>query len=221
MAEWCHDTVSPRCQEGRGMQIALFIFDRMTALDAVGPLEIIGRVPDADVKIVGKRKGLVRASHLGLSVDYAMEDVTTADILLVPGAADMSDVISDDEVLDWVRTVDANTTWTTSVCTGALVLGAAGLLKGKRATTHWKSLKQLAGYGAIPVEERVVTDGKIMTGAGVSAGIDMALTLLAEVSGEEHAQFVQLMTEYDPRPPFTSGSLKTAPKAVRERALAL
>ena len=89
MAEWCHDTVSPRCQEGRGMQIALFIFDRMTALDAVGPLEIIGRVPDADVKIVGKRKGLVRASHLGLSVDYAMEDVTTADILLVPGAADM------------------------------------------------------------------------------------------------------------------------------------
>ena len=203
------------------MQIALFIFERMTPLDAVGPLEIIGRVPDADVKIVGKEKGIVRAGHLGLSVDYAMEEVTTPDLLLVPDAASMDHVTSDEEVLDWVRMVDKNTTWTTSVCSGALVLGAAGLLEGKRATTHWQRMEKLAGYGAIPVDERVVIDGKFVTGAGVSAGIDMALTLLAEVSSEEHAQFVQLMTEYDPQPPFDSGSLKKAPKAVRERALAL
>ena len=203
------------------MEIALFVFDRMTALDAVGPLEIIGRVPGADIRIVGKTAGALRAGHIGLSADYAMADVTTPDILLIPGAADMSHVTSDDEVLDWVRMVDVNTAWTTSVCTGALVLGAAGILEGKRATTHWSAMKQLAGYGAIPVEERVVTDGKIMTGAGVSAGIDMALTLLAEVAGVEHAQFVQLMTEYDPQPPFAAGSLKSAPDTVRDRALAL
>jgi len=117
--------------------------------------------------------------------------------------------------------VDGASTWTTSVCTGALVLGAAGLLRGKRATTHWSAIRQLEGYGAIAVDERVVTDGKIMTGAGVSAGIDMALTLLAEVAGEDHAQFVQLMTEYDPQPPFDSGSLAKAPDAIRDRALAL
>lgn len=203
------------------MQIAIFIFDRMTALDAVGPLEIIGRVPGADVRIVGKTRGEVRAGHIGLNVDHTLEETTSPDILLVPGAADMSHVTADDEVLDWVRAVDKNSTWTTSVCTGALVLGAAGLLKGKRATTHWSAMKQLEGYGAIPVNERVVTDGKIMTGAGVSAGIDMALTLLGEVAGNDHAQFVQLMTEYDPQPPFRSGSLDTAPAAIRQKAESL
>jgi transcriptional regulator GlxA family with amidase domain len=203
------------------MEIALFIFDKMTPLDAVGPLEVIGRVTGADVRIVGKSAGPVRAGHLGLTADHAMADVMTPDIVLIPGAADMSHVTADDEVLDWLRSVDKHTTWTTSVCTGALVLGAAGLLDGKRATTHWSAMKQLEGYGAIPVDERVVTDGKIMTGAGVSAGIDMALTLLAEVSGADHAQFVQLMTEYDPQPPFNAGSLATAPDAVRDRALAL
>jgi len=203
------------------MEIALFIFDKMTPLDAVGPLEVIGRVPGATVKIVGKTAGPVRAGHLGLTADYAMADVMSPDILLIPGAADMSHITSDTEILDWVRAVDAATTWTTSVCTGALVLGAAGLLQGKRTTTHWSAVKQLEGYGAIVTDRRVVTDGKIMTGAGVSAGIDMALTLLAEVAGEDHAQFVQLMTEYDPQPPFDSGSLAKAPDAIRDRALAL
>ena len=120
-----------------------------------------------------------------------------------------------------MRAVDGATTWTTSVCTGALVLGAAGLLNGKRAATHWSAMKQLADYGAIPLDERVVTDGKVMTGAGVSAGIDMALTLLSEVAGKDHARFVQLVTEYDPQPPFNSGSLATAPDAVREKAQSL
>jgi len=203
------------------MEIALFIFDKMTPLDAVGPLEVIGRVPGADVKIVGKTAGPVRAGHIGLTADHAMADVMSPDIVLIPGAADMSHITGDDEILDWVRAVDKNTTWTTSVCTGALVLGAAGLLQGKRATTHWSAIKQLEGYGAITSDERVVTDGKIMTGAGVSAGIDMALTLLAEVAGDDHAQFVQLMTEYDPQPPFNAGSLAKAPDAIRDRALAL
>ena len=203
------------------MEIALFVVVKMTPLDAVGPLEVISRVPGATVKIVGKTAGPVRAGHLGLTADYAMADVMSPDILLVPGAADMSHITSDDEILDWVRTVDGTSTWTTSVCTGALVLGAAGLLQGKRATTHRSAVKQLEGYGASVTDRRVVTDGKIMTGAGVSAGIDMALTLLAEVAGEDHAQFVQLMTEYDPQPPFDSGSLAKAPDAIRDRALAL
>ena len=203
------------------MEIALFIFDKMTPLDAVGPLEVIGRVPGAEVKIVGKAAGPVRAGHLGLTADHAMADVTSPDIVLIPGAADMSHITADEEILDWVRAVDENTTWTTSVCTGALVLGAAGLLEGKRAITHWSAVKQLEGYGAIVTNDRVVTDGKIMTGAGVSAGIDMALTLLAEVAGDDHAQFVQLMTEYDPQPPFNAGSLGTAPDAIRDRAMAL
>jgi transcriptional regulator GlxA family with amidase domain len=204
------------------MEIALFIFDRMTSLDAVGPLEIIGRAPGADVKIVGKSAGPVRAgkssSGLGLIADHAMADVPSPDILLIPGGTDMSHVTSDREVLDWVRRAHETTTWTTSVCTGALVLGAAGVLDGKRATTHWSARRQLAEYGAIPVEERVVVDGKVMTGAGVSAGIDMALTLLGKIAGDEHAQFVQLLTEYDPQPPYHSGSLATAPDAVLERA---
>ena len=203
------------------MEIALFIFDKMTPLDAVGPLEVISRVPGADVKIVGKTAGSVRAGHIGLTADHAMGDVTSSDIVLIPGAANMSHITSDAEILDWVRAVDKTTTRTTSVCTGALVLGAAGLLQGKRATTHWSAIRQLEGYGAIAADERVVTDGKIMTGAGVSAGIDMALTLLAEVAGDDHAQFVQLMTEYDPQPPFNSGSLAKAPDAIRDRALAL
>lgn len=203
------------------MEIALFIFDKMTPLDAVGPLEVIGRVPGAEVKIVGKNAGPVRAGHLGMTADYAMGDVMSPDIVLIPGAADMSHITGDAEILDWVRAVDKSTTWTTSVCTGALVLGAAGLLQGKRAITHWSAVKQLEGYGAIVTNERVVTDGKIMTGAGVSAGIDMALTLLAEVAGEDHAQFVQLMTEYDPQPPFNAESLSTAPDPIRERATAL
>ena len=207
------------------MQIALFVFDRMTALDAVGPLEIIGRVPEAEVKIVGKSEGPVRSgkssSEIGLVADHTLADVPAPDILLIPGARDMSHVTSDDEVLDWVRGAHTSTTWTTSVCTGALVLGAAGVLEGKRATTHWSARSQLEGYGAIPSPDRVVIDGKIVTGAGVSAGIDMALTLAGLVAGEEHAQFVQLMTEYDPQPPFQSGSLESAPEAVRARAEAL
>ena len=207
------------------MEIALFIFDRMTALDAVGPLEIIGRVPDADVKIVGKERGPVRAgkssSGLGLVADHTLDESPSPDILLIPGGADMTHVTSDDDVLDWVRQAHRSTTWTTSVCTGALVLGAAGVLDGMRATTHWSARPQLADYGAIPVDERVVVDGKIVTGAGVSAGIDMALALAAIVAGDEHAQFIQLMTEYDPQPPFQSGSLESAPDAVRARAEAL
>lgn len=207
------------------MQIAVFVFDKITALDAVGPLEILSRLPDADIRIVGKRAGPVRADRgsgqLGLIADHAMADVPDPDILLIPGARDMGPVIADEAVLDWVRAAHETTRWTVSVCTGALVLAAAGLLRGRRATTHWSARPRLADYGAVPLAERVVTDGKIMTGAGVSAGIDLALTLSAELAGEDHARFVQLMTEYDPHPPFQGGTPDTTPEPIRKRAFDL
>lgn len=207
------------------MQIAILIFDRITALDAVGPLEILARLPDADIRIVARQAGPVRADRgsgrLGLIADHALEDVPSPDILLIPGARDMSPVMTDETVLDWVRAAHETTSWTVSVCTGALVLAAAGLLQGKRATTHWSAHARLADYGATPVAERVVTDGKIMTGAGVSAGIDLALKLSAEIAGEDHARFVQLMTEYDPHPPFDGGTPDKTPDPIRKRAFTL
>jgi transcriptional regulator GlxA family with amidase domain len=207
------------------MQIAFFIFDKITALDAVGPLEILARLPGADIRIVGKQAGPVRADRgsgqLGLIADHALADVPSPDIVLIPGAKDMSHVMADEAVLDWVRKAHETTQWTVSVCTGALALAAAGVLEGRKATTHWSALARLADYGAIPTKERVVTDGKIMTGAGVSAGIDLALTLSAEIAGEDHARFVQLMTEYDPHPPFTGGTPETTPEPVRQRAFDL
>lgn len=204
------------------MQIALFIFDRMTALDAVGPLEIIGRLPGADMRIVGIEAGTVRADkgsgELGLIADHAIADVPAPDILMIPGGKDVSHIMADTRVLDWIRGAHETSTWTTSICTGGLILGAAGVLKGKHATTHWSAHGRLVEFGAIPTDARVVTDGKIVTGAGVSAGIDLALDLMARIAGEEQAQFVQLMTEYDPKPPFSGGSPAKAPPAVLERA---
>jgi transcriptional regulator GlxA family with amidase domain len=207
------------------MQIALFVFDRMTALDAVGPLEIIARLPGAEVKIVGIEAGLVRADkgsgELGVMADHAIADVPAPDILMIPGGKDVSHIMADDRVLDWIRAAHETSTWTTSICTGGLILAAAGVLDGVRATTHWSALHRLAEFGAIAASERVVIDGKIATGAGVSAGIDLALTLMAVIAGEEQAQFTQLMTEYDPRPPFDGGSPAKAPPAVLARAKSL
>jgi transcriptional regulator GlxA family with amidase domain len=207
------------------MQIALFVFDRMTALDAVGPLEIIARLPGAEVKIVGIEAGLVRADkgsgELGVMADHAIADVPAPDILMIPGGKDVSHIMADDRVLDWIRAAHETSTWTTSICTGGLILAAAGVLDCVRATTHWSALHRLADFGAIAASERVVIDGKIATGAGVSAGIDLALTLMAVIAGEEQAQFTQLMTEYDPRPPFDGGSPAKAPPAVLARAKSL
>ena len=195
------------------LRIAILIFDRLTALDAIGPYEVLSRLPGSEVVFVAKEPGLKRTDtgRLGLNADAAIADVRDPAIVLVPGGEGNRPLMLDDEVLDWLRGAHETSTWTTSVCTGALVLGAAGILDAKRATTHWAYLDRLRELGAEPVGERVVEDGKIITGAGVSAGLDMALTLASRVSGEAVAQAVQLGIEYDPKPPFDTGSPDKAP----------
>ncbi|HEY9558991.1 MAG TPA: DJ-1/PfpI family protein, partial [Acidimicrobiales bacterium] len=160
------------------MQIAIVLYDRLTALDAVGPYEVLARIPDAEVTFVATEPGPKRTDlgALALTADKALTDLPNPDILLVPGGPGQVQAEQDEALLDWLRSAHETTTWTTSVCTGSMVLGAAGLLEGKRATTYWLGLETLTSYGAIPTDERVVIDGKIATAAGVSSGIDMALT---------------------------------------------
>jgi transcriptional regulator GlxA family with amidase domain len=200
------------------MRIAILIFDRLTALDAVGPYEVLSRLPGATVSFVAVEPGPKRTDTgaLALTADRSLADLPDPEIVLVPGGAGNRPLLGDAAVLDWLRTAHETTRWTTSVCTGSLVLAAAGILDGKRATTHWAYLDRLRELGAEPVAERVVEDGKVMTAAGVSAGIDMALTLTARIAGDEVAQAIQLGIEYDPQPPFDSGSPAKAPEPVLE-----
>ena len=200
------------------MDIAIVLFDRLTALDAVGPYEVLSRLPDAKVTFVATEPGPKRTDTgaLALVADAALGDVPRPDILLVPGGPGQVEAEKDEALLEWIRTADETTTWTTSVCTGSLVLGAAGLLQGKRATTYWLALEELARHGAIPTNERVVFDGKVVTAAGVSSGIDMALTLAARIGGDDLAQLLQLGIEYDPQPPFDSGSEAKAPAHISQ-----
>ena len=200
------------------MDIAILLFDRFTALDAVGPYETLGRVPGAAVTFVAKTTGPVRTdtTRLAITADATLADTAAPDILVIPGGPGQRDLMEDAEVLDWIRAVDATTTWTTSVCTGSLVLAAAGLLQGRRSTCHWLALDQLPAFGVEPTLERVVFDGKYVTAAGVSAGIDMGLTLAAKIAGEEIAQAIQLGIEYDPQPPFDAGSPEKAPAPIVE-----
>ncbi|MET7575442.1 DJ-1/PfpI family protein [Streptomyces sp. NPDC005492] len=195
------------------MQIAIVLFDRFTALDAVGPYETLGRLPDAETVFVAEEAGPVRndGGNLALVADRTLADVPRPDILVVPGGPGQASQMENAALLDWLRTVDATSIWTTSVCTGSLLLAAAGLLEGRRATSHWLALDHLKQFGAEPTAERVVTDGKYVTAAGVSSGIDMGLTLLGRIAGDEHAQAVQLLTEYDPQPPYDAGSPQKAP----------
>jgi transcriptional regulator GlxA family with amidase domain len=205
------------------MQIAILIFDKFTALDAVGPYEVFRSVPGWEVKFVGPEKGEVRtdSGSLGLSADYSLEEIGAADIVLVPGGAGNRPLMRDETVLSWLRRIDEGSKWTTSVCTGSLVLGAAGLLDGKRSTGHWLYLEPLREFGADPVGGRIVEDGKTITAAGVSAGIDMALHLVGQEVGPEVAQAVQLGIEYDPQPPFDAGSPEKAPARIVELVTAM
>jgi transcriptional regulator GlxA family with amidase domain len=205
------------------MQIAILIFDKLTALDAIGPYEVLRSVPGWEVRFVAPSKGEVRTDSgaLGLNADYALDELTEPDIVLVPGGEGNRPLMSDEDVLSWLREVDQRTKWTTSVCTGSLVLGAAGLLEGKRATSHWLFLEQLREFGADPVGGRFVEDGKTITAAGVSAGIDMALHLVSREVGPEVAEAVQLGIEYDPQPPFDSGSPGKAPAPIVEAVTAV
>ncbi|WP_226487311.1 DJ-1/PfpI family protein [Streptomyces parvulus] len=195
------------------MQIAIVLFDRFTALDAVGPYETLGRLPDAETVFVAERTGPVRTDtgNLALTADRTLADVPAPDIVVVPGGPGQTPQMENEPLLDWLRTADTTSTWTTSVCTGSLLLAAAGLLRGRRATSHWLALEHLRRFGAEPTGERVVTDGKYVTAAGVSSGIDMGLTLLGRIAGDDHARAVQLLTEYDPQPPYDAGSPQKAP----------
>jgi transcriptional regulator GlxA family with amidase domain len=200
------------------MQIAIFVYDHLTALDAVGPYEVLSRLPGAETIVVGEQRGPVRCDTRSLAVvaDAALDEVTQPDVLIVPGwsGAKQTNLLYPGPVQDWLRAVDQHTTWTTSACTGAIVLASAGLLTGRQATTHWLALDWLAELGAIPTDRRVVQDGKYVTAAGVSAGIDMALTLAAEIADEQTAKAIQLLIEYDPQPPFDAGSVGRAPAEI-------
>jgi transcriptional regulator GlxA family with amidase domain len=200
------------------MNIAIVLYDRFTALDAIGPYEVLSRLPDANVKFVAREAGPLRTDNgmLTIVAEHALEEASAPEIVLIPGGP--GDVVAraGDAVLEWLRTADRTSTWTTSVCTGSLILAAAGLLAGKRATSHWLAMEELRRLGAEPVSERVVFDGKLVTAAGVSAGIDMALALAARVAGDSVAQAIQLGIEYDPQPPFAAGSPRTAPAQIVE-----
>ncbi|MGW2417221.1 DJ-1/PfpI family protein [Streptomyces tubercidicus] len=198
------------------MQLAILLYDRFTALDAIGPYDTLSRVPGTETVFVAERTGPHRndLGSLGLVAEATLDEVTAPDILVVPGGPGQLAHMTDGPLQEWIRAVDAHTTWTTSVCTGSLILAAAGLLKGRRATSHWLALDQLPGFGAEPTGERVVFDGKYVTAAGVSSGIDMGLTLAARIAGDTVAQTIQLGIEYDPQPPYDAGSPEKAPAEV-------
>lgn len=202
------------------MQITILIFDELTALDAVGPYEVLSRLPDAEVRFVAAEPGPKRTDHgsLALVADGPLDLTPAPDILVVPGGVGVRRLTKDPQVLSWLREAHEGSQWTTSVCTGALLLGAAGLLRGLDATTHWMSMAALAEYGARPVGRRIVQEGKVVTAAGVSAGIDMALHLAGLIAGREVAESIQLTMEYDPQPPFDAGAREKASPAVIERA---
>lgn len=194
---------------GPRMQVAIPVFPRLAALDVVGPYEVLQRVPGLDVVLVGAGLGEVRTEYgtLGLTVDATYEDVRAPEVVVVPGGPGTREMVHGDPVLAWLREVHPGTLWTTSVCTGGLLLGAAGLLAGLTATTHWSATELLAGFGAVPVRERVVVHPgqRVITAAGVSAGIDMALRLVELLTDEVTAKAAQVVLEYDPEPPFEAG----------------
>ncbi|SDP22943.1 DJ-1/PfpI family protein [Nakamurella panacisegetis] len=203
------------------MQVAIALFDQMTALDAIGPYEVLQRVPDFDITFVGHSRGEIRTENgmLGLTVDATFDELPHPDVVLMPGGIGSRRLIADQVVLDWLRTAHASSRLTTSVCSGSLVLAAAGLLAGRPAATHWSVYDVLESLGAVATGERVVPlwDERIVTAAGVSSGIDMGLAVIAHLVDDVAAMAAQLETEYDPQPPFDSGSLAKATPEVRQR----
>jgi putative intracellular protease/amidase len=200
------------------MEIAILLFDGITALDAVGPYEVLQRLPGARVTFVAATRGPKRTErgNLALVADQALDELTFPAIIIVPGGFGTREVMRDEGTLHWLRQAHSRSKWTTSVCTGSLVLAAAGILEGLDATSHWLQVDALARLGARPTAARVVVAGKVITAAGVSAGIDMALQLAARVAGDELAQAIQLGIEYDPEPPFAGGSVASSPPAIVE-----
>jgi len=198
--------------------IGLLVFPDITQLDMTGPYEVFIKFPDARVHLIWKsREPVIAGGGMQIVPDTTFADCPQLDLICVPGGAGMNALLNDAEALDFIRVQAKGARYVTSVCTGALVLGAAGLLKGKRAATHWMSRDMLSAFGATPVAERVVTDGNVITGGGVTAGIDFALTVAAEAFGPELAKAIQLGIEYDPHPPFDAGSPERAEPALVEK----
>jgi transcriptional regulator GlxA family with amidase domain len=200
------------------VNIAIPIFDRLTALDAVGPYEVLSRPPAWTVTFIASEPGPKRTETemLALIADKSLDELPEPEVIVVPGGYGTRELMADETLLDWLRHAHEHSQFTTSVCTGSLLLAAAGILDGLEATTHWALLDALAEYGATPVSRRVVEQGKVITAAGVSSGIDMALTLVARAAGPELAQAIQLGIEYDPQPPFDTGSIEKAPAEIVE-----
>ncbi|MBA2630985.1 MAG: DJ-1/PfpI family protein [Thermoleophilaceae bacterium] len=194
------------------MDIAIPLFDRFTALDAVGPYEVLSRLPGARVTFVATEAGpcTTDTRMLTLMVERRLEDLPRPEVLVVPGGVGTPEALTDERLIAWIRDAHETSDWTTSVCTGSLLLGAAGILAGLEATTHWIDMDALSPFGARPTARRVVEQGKVITAAGVSSGIDMALTLAARIAGDDVARAIQLSIEYDPEPPFDAGSLEKA-----------
>jgi transcriptional regulator GlxA family with amidase domain len=201
------------------MQIAIGLYPGFTALDAIGPYAVFTNVPGVDVVVCADRKGPLadESDLLHFDLAHTFDEVPEPDILLVPGGLITRRIAAEGgPIVDWIRAAHETTTYTTSVCTGALLLGAAGVLDGLPATTHWVAYDHLRSYGAEPTEQRVVIEGKVATAAGVSAGIDLALTLVDRLHGAEVAQAVQLGIEYDPQPPHDTGAPSKAPAEIRD-----
>jgi len=202
------------------MRIAIGLYQAFTSLDVMGPFQVLSGLPNVEVTFVAEKAGPVTddSGFLTVMAQASFDDLPHPDILLVGGGLITGTLVPHHPIVPWIARAHPTTTWTTSVCTGALLLAGAGILNGVEATTHWGARDELARLGAIPVAERVVRRGKIVTGAGVSAGIDMALTLAAAVAGEDYARTLQLMMEYDPAPPFDAGSPEKAGPETMQRA---
>lgn len=211
---------SADCGSLRAMNIAIALFNEVTALDAIGPYEVLQRVPGTQLVFVGHGKGEVRTDNgfLGLTVDRVFEEVPSPDVIVIPGGVGTRALVRDERILSWIRSAHETSRYTTSVCTGSLLLAAAGVLSGLDATTHFSARGILSKLGANPVDDRVVQRGKVITAAGVSSGIDMGLVLAEALSDTLTAQAIQLMIEYDPQPPHDTGALHKASAEVVARA---
>ncbi|PYZ96624.1 glutamine amidotransferase [Alteribacter lacisalsi] len=195
------------------MKIVIYLYNGITMLDAIGPYEVLRNIPDADICFVAEKIGEVQADSgfIDINVNHRIADVHKADILVIPGSTiAFLEEMKKETVLNWIRQIDKTTTWTTSVCSGSMLLASAGLLTDLKATSHWKPLNLLSKFGAVPTRERIVEEGKYITAAGVSAGIDMALYLSNRILGENETKAIQLILEYDPQPMFESGNYSTA-----------
>jgi transcriptional regulator GlxA family with amidase domain len=205
-------------------QLAIVVYPGFTALDFIGPYEVLRNLPDVEVRFVWHETGPVAADSgvLMVGATHTFDETPTPDVVLIPGGMTTFEHARDEKLLGWVRQADQHTAWTTSVCSGSVILAAAGLLKGKRATSHWMAVPMLRTFGVTPVsDERIVHQGKYLTAAGVSAGIDLGLWLAARLTDEAHAKAVQLVIEYDPQPPFDSGHISKASMATKASATAL